>query len=81
VYHPSSISDYSKNEYVGGDAYNYIINANYFTGYCVGAGSCLIVAAILYGTQAVIVSNERNGQALVKSSDSNNHDLDASEIV
>ena len=43
-----SYSD-SKNVYVGGDAYNYIINANYFTGYMVLSGSCFICGTILLG--------------------------------
>ncbi len=36
VYHSSEYAfSLSKNAYVGGDAYNYIINANYATGYFV----------------------------------------------
>ena len=39
-------SEYSRssdhNAYVGGDAYNYIINGNYFTGYMVLGSSCYI---------------------------------------
>lgn len=77
IYDNGDYSKTSKNVYVGGDAYNYIINANYFTGYCVGAGSCMIVASILYGTQVVVVSNEQNRQALVKS----NNDIEESESV
>ena len=38
----------SENAYVGGDAYNYIINAGYFTGYSVwAAGTC--VGAVIAG--------------------------------
>ena len=42
-YRNSNTSYYSKsvNAYVGGDAYNYIINACYFTGY-VSLGGCLL---------------------------------------
>lgn len=36
----------NKNAYVGGDAYNYIINGTYFTGYCVLSGTMLICANI-----------------------------------
>jgi len=44
-----------KNAYVGGDAYNYIINGTYFTGYSVlGIGS-LIIASITW-TQAIVIS-------------------------
>ena len=34
------------NAYVGGDAYNYIINGNYFTGYMVLGSSCYIICII-----------------------------------
>lgn len=44
------------NVYVGGDAYNYIINSNYFTGYIVlGTASCL-ASIILFSTSALITS-------------------------
>jgi len=36
----------SENVYVGGDAYNYIINANYFTGYVMLASSFYICTAL-----------------------------------
>ncbi len=41
------------NAYVGGDAYNYIINGNYFTGFMVMAlifvvmGGCLLIAGTI----------------------------------
>ncbi len=41
------------NAYVGGDAYNYIINGNYFTGFMVMAlilaviGSCLLITGTI----------------------------------
>lgn len=37
----------SVNAYVGGDAYNYIINAGYFAGYMALGGSLIITSAIL----------------------------------
>ncbi len=36
----------SVNAYVGGDAYNYIINSNYFTGYMIIATGALICSTI-----------------------------------
>jgi hypothetical protein len=36
----------SINAYVGGDAYNYIINSNYFTGYMIIATGALICSTI-----------------------------------
>lgn len=40
---PDSLYLDSKNVYVGGDAYNYIINANYATGYFTLAIFCAII--------------------------------------
>lgn len=37
------------NSYVGGDAYNYIINAGYFAGCMSASGSCLISALLSQG--------------------------------
>lgn len=48
-------SDYSslrKNAYVGGDAYNYIINAEYFSGY-VSLGGCLFITSSLYAIEGI----------------------------
>ena len=39
-------SSLNENVYVGGDAYNYIINANYFSGYLNFAGSLYIISGI-----------------------------------
>ena len=39
-----------KNVYVGGDAYNYIINSNYFTGYGVMGCAAFICATMLFCT-------------------------------
>ncbi len=49
-----SFPSFNKNAYVGGDAYNYIINGTYFTGYCVLAGSMYIVAAVC-GTSGLML--------------------------
>ena len=43
-YHNSEFS--SENAYVGGDAYNYIINSNYFTGYTVASVGLFICGAL-----------------------------------
>lgn len=39
----------SHNAYVGGDAYNYIINGNYATGFFVLSGSFLITGTLFFG--------------------------------
>ena len=51
------------NAYVGGDAYNYIINAGYFAGYLSLGGSLLIVSAILLSS--VINNNQENLEKLI----------------
>lgn len=45
-YNPDSLLFDTVNAYVGADAYNYIINASYFTGYMVIAGTFLICAIL-----------------------------------
>lgn len=47
-YYNSDYSSIAVNAYVGGDAYNYIINAGYFAGYFAIAGGCLTSATILF---------------------------------
>jgi len=44
--HYLSLGTLSINAYVGGDAYNYVINSNYFIGYSVLGGSTLIISVI-----------------------------------
>ena len=52
-------SDYSFdteyiNSYVGGDAYNYIINGTYFTAYAVMGTGALIISAITGSAEAIL---------------------------
>lgn len=57
-YHYSeSIIETNTNAYVGGDAYNYIINSNYFTGYIVLGSTMLLIGTIffIYGNMYVHV--------------------------
>lgn len=60
------------NAYVGGDAYNYIINGTYFTGYSVLGGSCLIMSTIFCATSCVISSLESKKNENYISNDNNN---------
>lgn len=46
-YNSEDFSSLNKNAYVGGDAYNYIINGTYFTGYSVIASASLLSGIIL----------------------------------
>ena len=45
---------YSKNMYVGGDAYNYIINGNYATGFFVLSVGFLMTGTLFIGASAII---------------------------
>lgn len=58
-YDPES-SDARYNIYVNHDGFNYVINSNYFTGYCVLAGTCLIGSSIFFTAFTVLaIDNER----------------------
>lgn len=62
----------SHNAYVNGDAYNYIINGTYFTGYMVLGGSLLVVSSILFAT-ATIAGMLEDTKAQSQSAVSNNN--------
>lgn len=47
-YRNSDFSSLNVNAYVGGDAYNYIINGTYFAGYMALGGGALVSAALLW---------------------------------
>lgn len=47
-------SKLSKNAYVGGDAYNYIINSNYATGYFVLGGFSFMSAIVLLVGRSIV---------------------------
>lgn len=53
-YYNSDYSALNKNAYVGGDAYNYIINGTYFTGYSVIASAALLSGMILISNSVKI---------------------------
>lgn len=53
-YYNSDYSSLNKNAYVGGDAYNYIINGTYFTGYSVIASAMLVCGMILISNSIMI---------------------------
>lgn len=74
---PESTFRESKNAYVGGDAYNYIINANYASAYFVLAcffaiiGATLVISAILIyvnqNKEARLVSNVKEDTSINES--------------
>lgn len=47
-YHNSEYTSFSQNAYVGGDAYNYIINGTYATTFCVAGMGCMIIAILSF---------------------------------
>lgn len=56
-YNPSSSSN-TVNAYVGGDAYNYIINGTYFTGFSILGMGSLILSFLCFGVAAILHSLE-----------------------
>lgn len=63
-YKNSEYSLLTENAYVGGDAYNYIINAGYFAGYLSLCGSCLITATISFGCGVLAEIAEKKNDAI-----------------
>lgn len=49
----------STNAYVGGDAYNYMINASYFSGYMAAGGACAISACVSLGFSCLLRSKAK----------------------
>lgn len=54
-YNPEYALSLARNSYVGGDAYNYIINSNYTTAMCV-----LCIGCILIGIICIAIEQLRN---------------------
>lgn len=50
------------NAYVGGDAYNYIINGTYFSGYCALCGGLLAGSAATFSAGMVIKAIEASSK-------------------
>ena len=66
----------SVNAYVGGDAYNYIINATYFAAYSIlGTGSLII--ATISGVGAVFLSVEDEKKTEIKEKVSTIEDIES----
>ena len=58
-YRNSDYSSTSHNAYVGGDAYNYIINSNYFTGYTVASVGLFVCGALSLASLILISVKEK----------------------
>lgn len=59
-YNSENYSSLNENAYVGGDAYNYIINGTYFTGYAVKGMGYLIISTIC-GVSALYLFISKEG--------------------
>lgn len=57
-YNSENYPSLNKNTYVGGDAYNYIINSNYFSGYLNFAGSLYIISSICISVKVLKNKND-----------------------
>lgn len=57
-YDNGEYSDESVNAYVGGDAYNIIINGEYFVGYVTFGSAAFISSVMLYCTSLLITTKE-----------------------
>lgn len=47
-YNSEEYPEKNRNAYVGGDAYNYIINSGYFSGYCAAGAGFTVSSSILF---------------------------------
>lgn len=72
-----SVLDNPVNVYVGGDAYNYIINGTYFTAFAVIGGVFILSGVLLYGFLKVIeqLAYEKEGSNI-----QNNNNLVEDEL-
>jgi hypothetical protein len=59
-YSSDNYSDLNVNAYVGGDAYNYIINANYLTANFVVGGTFVIVGTMILMTGSIVKAINSN---------------------
>jgi len=50
----------TENAYVGGEAYNYIINGTYFTGFMVISGFCGLSAIVLLSTSLLLYTQHES---------------------
>jgi len=60
-YYSESYYSANQNAYVGGDAYNYIINGTYFAGFCALGGS-MFVCGTVCGIGAALIEKKDRGQ-------------------
>lgn len=72
----------SKNAYVGGDAYNYIINSGYFTGYVTLGGLVSVGGVVLYSTAILATANNNSYENLApnQSKDENEENKESEEL-
>lgn len=61
-YNSETLTNLNKNAYVGGDAYNYIINGNYATGFFVLALLCMVVGFGCLILRQLKINGDRLGE-------------------
>ena len=69
-YSNSEYSNINVNAYVGGDAYNYIINGTYFAGYLALGRACGLASIMLLCTSSIV--NSRNSFKELSNTQSHN---------
>ena len=57
-YNSEYSTSHNENAYVGGDAYNYIINAGYFAGYAALSGASAVTAVLSFGCGTMLMCVE-----------------------
>lgn len=57
-YYNSEYGFMNENAYVGGDAYNYIINAEYFAGYVTASSASAVTAVFSFGCSVMLMCME-----------------------
>ncbi|EPD85990.1 MULTISPECIES: hypothetical protein [Paenibacillus] len=77
-YSSEKFTDLNRNAYVGGDAYNYIINSNYFTGYGVLGCSAFICATMFFCTALYLRSKDQERAVL---SEVRSNGIDQEKII
>lgn len=72
-YEDDTLYDLSTNAYVGGDAYNFIINGTYMTAFF-ALGGALIIAATFMGMTAVYLHHSTKNLGGINHGTSQSHD-------
>ena len=64
-YNSDTYPELNRNAYVGGDAYNYIINGTYFTAYAVAASGCAVCGLVCLIGGALLIGQGKKRDELI----------------